>query len=60
LSKTKEIRVKLFESDFQDLVKGEEVEVQSLDGVKVKMILADIGFDRMSYAIDRAMTNGGR
>lgn len=52
MSKTKEIRVKLFESDFQDLVKGEEVEVQSLDGVKVKMILADIGFDRMSYAIE--------
>jgi hypothetical protein len=54
----KDIRVKLFESDFQSLVKGEEVEVESLDGVKVKMILADIGFDRISYAVERAINDG--
>jgi hypothetical protein len=49
--------VKLFESDFQSLVKGEEVEVTSLDGVKVRMILADIGFDRMGYAVERAIND---
>lgn len=48
------VRVKLFEKEFQALCQGQEIEVESLDGVKVKMILADIGFDRMDYAVERA------
>ena len=48
------IRLKLFEEDFQKLVKGEVVKMTALNGQPVEFILADIGFDRIAYALERA------
>lgn len=54
-SETPEIRVALDEKDFRGLVNGEIVSVDGFDfrGIKldIKMILKDIGWDRMIAAI---------
>ena len=49
-------RIVLGEKDFQKLVNGEIVEV---DG-ETHIALADIGFDRMAYAFERAMSEAMR
>ena len=56
---TPEIRVALDEKDFRALVNGEIVGVDGFDfrGIKldIKMILKDIGWDRMTMAIRDAI-----
>jgi hypothetical protein len=56
---TPEIRVALDEKDFRGLVNGEIVSVEGFDfrGIKldIKMILKDIGWDRMAMAIRDAI-----
>jgi hypothetical protein len=58
-SETPEIRVALDEKDFRGLVNGEIVSVDGFDfrGIKIdiKMILKDIGWDRMAMAIRDAI-----
>jgi hypothetical protein len=50
------VKVKLFEGEFQKLVQGEVVKVAALrDGQEVEIILADIGMDRVQYAVQRAV-----
>lgn len=56
---TPEIRVALDEKDFRALVNGEIVAVDGFDfrGIKldIKMILKDIGWDRMAMAVRDAI-----
>jgi len=59
VDETPEIRVALDEKDFRGLVNGEIVSVEGFDfrGIKldIKMILKDIGWDRMAMAIRDAI-----
>jgi hypothetical protein len=54
-----EIRVRLTEETFGKLVAGEVVEIPDTEKSRgtpaVKIILADIGWDRMYAAIEKAM-----
>lgn len=48
-----EIRIRLEQDHFAILVLGGEVVITQGD-TKIRMILADIGFDQMIHLIDRA------
>lgn len=54
---TKTHRVTLGEREFQVLTAGEVVELKDQHGDEVRIILSDIGFNRMEYAIERAKAN---
>ena len=49
------IRVRLEEADFRQLVAGKVVRLMSARGEVVEVILADIGFSRMSFALTDAV-----
>jgi hypothetical protein len=49
-----EIRIRLDDAEFRDLVAGKEVVCRDLEGTRVRMILADIGWDRMRMHISNA------
>lgn len=51
----KEYRIVLTQNDFQNLVSGNEI-VKN-EGHKIRIILSDIGFQQMEYAIERAVRN---
>ncbi len=59
VDETPEIRVALDEKDFRALVNGEIVAVEGFDfrgiTLDIKMILKDIGWDRMAMAIRDAI-----
>ena len=48
------IRVRLDEVDFRRLCAGQVVELHSIRGLVVQLILSDSGWDRMRAAIDDA------
>lgn len=48
------LRVRLDETDFRRLVAGEEVRLETIEGARVLLILADIGWERMTLAINDA------
>lgn len=52
------IKVRLEEKDFAQLVRGKVVILNGPAGT-VELILADIGWDRMYFHIERAMRDGG-
>jgi hypothetical protein len=45
------IRFALDEKQFRQLVKGQVLRLTALDGTLVEIILSDIGFDRMTFAV---------
>lgn len=55
--------VRLDDAEFRQLVRGEVVEIEGRCGpeiVPVRVILADIGFDRMLRHLDRAINDADR
>lgn len=50
-----EVRAVLDEAAFRALCRGEIVTVPGNPSVTLKLILSDIGFDRMGQAVDDAM-----
>lgn len=53
---SKPIHIGLSEDDFAGLIRGEIITTIG-NGQVVKIILSDIGFDRMLVAIDKAIMN---
>jgi hypothetical protein len=49
------VRVRLDEKEFRQLVAGKVVRLESAKGEIVEMILADIGWDRMEFALTDAV-----
>jgi len=51
----KPLHLKIDESDFRELVRGHTISVRTVEGKKVNVILADMGWDRLMMAIQDAM-----
>jgi hypothetical protein len=52
--KSLRVKLRLDEGDLIELLKGKELVKSSVGGDHVHLLLADIGFDRIDYAVSQA------
>lgn len=53
------MRARLEEENFAQLVRGKVVTLVTAGGNKIEVCLADIGWDRMYFQLERAMRDAG-